>query len=469
MCSRYLSITFLMLFLIASCVTDPATQGTKNPPTTPLASENRRPSWVNTRPVDPFYYTGIGIAQKMGTEKDYRQVAKDTALRDLASEITVNISGEFISNIVEQSGMVEQDVRSYVRSSTEASLEGFELVDTWEDSRDYWVYYRLSKDYYQNLKRQKLEKVISLAMDMFNNARTNEKQGRLSNALIFYLQALKQLKDYVSEPLLVELDGVKVFLMNEIYASIQYILSNTELRAREEKQTGKIGQPLKKPLTVSAVYIDKAGKEIGVSNLPIEFAFTRGAGNIVERVTTNRDGLAGARVTKITSTEKIQMVKAQLDVPRLIQGDFSIILQNMIKNLPVPNTKFVLDIQGLSAYITATETHFGKKGSLLYIEPKLKNSLTAFGFSFVNSASKADISITLKAASRKGNEWQGFHTAYVDLTISMIDMTSGDEIFKDALQNIKGVDLNYDKAGMKAFENAGEEIATKIKSILGYQ
>ena len=141
----------------------------------------------------------------------------------------------------------------------------------------------------------------------------------------------------------------------------------------------------------------------------------------------------------------------------------------MIKNLPVPDTKFILDIQGLSAIIKASETHFGRKGNILYIEPKLKNSLTAYGFSFVKNMSKADITITLKAASRKGNEWQGFHTAYVDLTISIIDMNSGDEIFKDALQNIKGVDLNFDKAGVKAFENAGEEIAKKIKSILGYK
>jgi hypothetical protein len=48
-------------------------------------------------------------------------------------------------------------------------------------------------------------------------------------------------------------------------------------------------------------------------------------------------------------------------------------------------------------------------------------------------------------------------------------MTSGDEVFKDALQNIKAVDLNYEKAEVKAFENAGEEIAKRIKSILGYK
>jgi predicted transcriptional regulator len=460
----------LSLLVVTACVTEPAIRGRgKSETIAPATGVDKRPTWVVARPVDPSYFVGIGIAQKMGTENDYRQIAKDTALRDLASEITVNISGEFIHNIVEQSGMMEQEVRSWVRSSTEASLEGYELMDTWEDKNDYWVYYRLSKDYYRQLKQQKLEKVINLALDMFNNARTNEKQGKVSNALLFYLQAMKQLKDYISEPLQVELDGVKVFLMNEIYSSVQYILSNIELRAVGDKQTGKIGQPLRKPLTVSAIYVDKGGREITVSSLPIHFAFARGSGDMVEHAATNRDGNARVRITKITSTDRIQMVTAQLDVPRLIQGDFSIILQNMIKNLPVPGTKFMLDIEGLSAYITAKETHFGKRSNILYIEPKLKNALTNYGFSFVENRSKADIAITLTAASRKGSEMRGFHSAYVDLTISVIDMTSGDEIFKDALQGIKGVDLNYDKAGVKAFENAGEEIALKIKTILGYK
>ena len=84
------------------------------------------------------------------------------------------------------------------------------------------------------------------------------------------------------------------------------------------------------------------------------------------------------------------MVKAQLDMPRLVQGDFPAIIQNMIKNLSVPSTRFILNIAGRSAFIEATEIHYGKRSNILYIEPRLKNLLTEYGFSFADDISKAD-------------------------------------------------------------------------------
>jgi hypothetical protein len=302
---------------------------------------------------------------------------------------------------------------------------------------------------------------------MFSNARTNEKNGKISNALLFYLQALMQLKDYVGEPLEVNLDGSNVFLINTIYSSIQYLLSNTELRANRPKRDGKIGQPLKKPLQVAAVFTDAGNREISVSNLPLHFAFIKGSGDLLKRVKTDRFGNAKARVTKITAPDKIQTIKTQLDMPGLISKDLPLILQNMVNNLSVPDTRFILNVVGPSAYIKVTETHFGKKANILYIEPKLKNALAEYGFTFVNNESKADIYIELKAASRKGSKMYDICSSYVDLTISVIDMALGDEVYKDAIQNIKGLDLNYDKAGIRAFEGAGKKVGASLKSALG--
>ena len=61
-------------------------------------------------------------------EKDYIQMAKDAALNNLASQITVNISGEKIRAVIEKSGMVEDEFKRHIRTSTKAELEGFELA-----------------------------------------------------------------------------------------------------------------------------------------------------------------------------------------------------------------------------------------------------------------------------------------------------------------------------------------------------
>ena len=48
------------------------------------------PDWVRQRPVSSLYYIGIGRADK--TDKDYMQLAKQNALKDLASELKVQVS-----------------------------------------------------------------------------------------------------------------------------------------------------------------------------------------------------------------------------------------------------------------------------------------------------------------------------------------------------------------------------------------
>ena len=88
----------------------------------------KKPAWLEQRPVTPFYYIGIGSAAKEGSEADYRQKAKDNALQDLSSEIQVNISSEFIHGLTEKSGIVEEDIKSQVRSSTKAFLEGYVYI-----------------------------------------------------------------------------------------------------------------------------------------------------------------------------------------------------------------------------------------------------------------------------------------------------------------------------------------------------
>ncbi|MFQ5825538.1 MAG: LPP20 family lipoprotein, partial [bacterium] len=73
-------------------------------------ADDKKPAWVKKRPVSAQYYLGIGVSQKKGVNRDYIQSAKNNALNDLASEITVTISGEFINIAVEQYGMLEEEV-----------------------------------------------------------------------------------------------------------------------------------------------------------------------------------------------------------------------------------------------------------------------------------------------------------------------------------------------------------------------
>ncbi len=419
----------------------------------------RVPDWVKQKPVNSNYYIGIGEASK--SEPDYRNVSKNNALSDLASEIMVNISSEFIHRLTEKSGMVEEDVRKQVRSSTEANIEGYELVDVWEDDESYWSYYRLSKARYAANKQAKIEKVTGLSLDMLKKGSAAEKSGRISSALNYYIQALNPLNDVIAEPLQVDYNGRKVFLFNEIFSSIQNVLSNIELSAVNPSIEATVGQPLKSPLQVKASYL--SNNNAPVANLKLRFTFTRGSGDLQNSATTNTSGIAQARLAKITSTEKIQMINVQPDFSAYLNSSISPIISNSLKNMTLPETKFILKVSGMAVYLIVEETHLNNSDAgILYVEPKVKNILSEQGFSFVKDMSKAAIVMELKAVARKGGEYHGMFTTYVDLNISVLDMSSGVEIYKNSITDIKGIQLSYDKAAVKAFENA----AKKVKEIL---
>ena len=427
-------------------------------------SAKKIPDWVKSRPIDNNYYIGIGVASKTKKSTDHIQFAKDNALKNLASEITINVSGEVISNVIEKSGILEEEIKSKIRTTTQAELEGFEIIDTFEDKGNYWIYYRLSKEIYERKKREKIDKALSLAVNMFSEARSNEENKNIEKALLYYLQALKPLEKYIGETLKATIDGKEIFLTNEIYFSIQNILSNIDLKPQKNKIDAKINKPLKQPLEIIANY--RFDEPFNVSNLPLKFYFIKGSGYLIENVRTNSSGIGKCEITKVTSSEKLQMVKSELDISSFINQDStSFIYQNILESFPLPETKVILNVKGLTFFIEADETNFGNKLEILYLEPKLKEILSNKGFTFIEDLTEADLMITLAAKTRKGSEAYEMFSAFADLTISVIDMSSGDEIYKNSFNNIKGIDIDFNKAGIKALMNSSDKLKEIIPEI----
>lgn len=427
-----------------------------------ILSAREEPDWVKNRPLSKTHYIGIGSALKSANPNNFRQICKDNALQDLSSEISINISSDFLIKLVEISGMPEEEVRSQVRATTQASLEGYELVDRWENETEYWMYYRLSKDLYQKQKEERLKKSKNLALDLFKNARRNEAKNDMTSALLFYLQALDGIKSFMGEPLQVNYQGRQIYLQNEILSSIQNLINQIQLVAVEAKRKASFGQPLKKPLAVRAFYTNAAGENVYLQNLPIQFSFIKGKGELVKRNATNQDGVAFCQVTKIEDKTNLQIIKARLDLYGIKKNTEAPLMQNILKSFSPPETKIILMVSGPSVYIHAVETHLGNPLKMKYVEPKLKKALSDYGYAFTDDMAAAELYIELKAASRQGAKVYDLFTAFVDLNISVTDMSSGSEIYKNSFEGIKGVQLDYDKAGRTALQNAGKKMEEEI-------
>ncbi len=420
-----------------------------------------QPAWVEKRPVDPSYYIGIGATQKVKGSTDYIQKAKDNALSDLASGITVTVNSEIMRKVVETNAKMEDDFKSQVQTSAKAELEGVEWVDTYDGDGQYWVYCRISKAAYEEAKQRRIRNAMKLSADLYASGQRNEQENNAARALTYYVQSLSPLEKYLGEPLETEIGGKKVILVNEIFSSLQNLLGQIELKSVNPKQDGKVGMPLKKPFEVTAALTGNKPGPVG--SLPLKFTFIRGSGEMVNTATTDNTGDAKCDIHKVTATDKIQIVEAKIFLAGMISADSSsVVLSAVLNSLSVPTTRMILSVTGLQVYVDADESQFGSKLKQPRIEPAIKNKLVEKGFAFTNDMPNASVVINVKADSRRGSETMGLCVAYVDATVSVLDMRSGEEIYKNTMNNVKGISDTFEKGAFKAFDECAQKILDEL-------
>ena len=426
-----------------------------------LFSEKSKPLWLEQRPVDNNFYIGIGFSNK--SETNYIQKAKNDALSDLSSEININISGGVFNQIVEKNGVVEENFKSQIITSTKAELEDYEMVGSWGDDEKYWVFYKLSKKLYEESKNQKLNSAINQSLDYFDKAKKSENSSQILSAFNYYLQSLNPLSKYIAEPIETEYDGENIFLINEIYSSIQSVISNIKIIPISKNIEGKMGKSIEEPLIVKIEYDSEP--KFGISNVLIKNYFVQGKGILVESISSNQDGFAKFNVTKIISKEKIQIIKSELDINNLINQDStSVIFKSIISTLSLPNTQFVLNISGLSFCIESNETNFGEQLNIPVIEPKIKSSLSDKGITFVENKNSADYLLIISADTKKGTKLYNMFSSFAEISLSLLDNSSGNEIYKNSFSKIKGIDIDESKSGIKALEKASEILINEIEN-----
>jgi hypothetical protein len=109
-----------------------------------------------------------------------------------------------------------------------------------------------------------------------------------------------------------------------------------------------------------------------------------------------------------------------------------------------------------------TETNLGQPVGDAGAAMAIKEELTTKGFRFVDGMNEADLLMKVNGSTREGGEANGFFTVYLDLTCSFKDKRSGETIYEGGKQGIKGIQLNYNKAGLEAYKKAGQELRGDI-------
>ena len=437
----------LAFFVLAGC--SPSVTNTQQK----TDAKNTRPGWLSAKPQTGSYFVGIGHGTKDGTN-NYVQEAKKSALEDLVSEIKVNISSTSVLTSIDENKEFHDKYEQMIQTTAADEIEEFEAVDSWEDDKNYWVYYRLSKQRYLEIKEQQKRDAVKLALDFFTKAKQSERANNSIQALGFYYQGFRTVEKYLAEPITIIFEGKDIILTNEIYASMQALLDNIQLTATPSKLNlnRRVAQSM---VSVMVRAIEKTSKAF-LGDLPLKAAFDKGSGDVYPNYKTDPDGQAKILLTKIGSRDLEQTVGVSVNLLEFAGANPSPIFALISSKMTVPKTSILLEVQRPQVYVTSVEKNFGIVKSNLQVTNKIKNFLANQGFEFTDQKDKAELWLDVTTDSEKGAVSGSIYITYVTSVIRVSTAKENKEIYATTLDRIKGYSLDYDRASQEAYNKALE-------------
>lgn len=413
--------------------------------------ESLKPSWLKAHPTSGGYYIGIGHSNKAG-DNNYVQAAKKSALDDLVSQIKVNVSSTSVLSQLEIDKRFSEQYEQIIQTTTADEIEDFEMVDTWEDDSNYWVYYRLSVSRYKAIKEEQKRNATLLATDYFSKAQAAESSGHNLQAIAYYFQALRAMEKYLGEAIRVSVDGRDILLVNEIYASLQSALNNIALLAHPaEINVNRRIQEGSHSLLIKASF---SGSGKPIEGLPLHASFGKGAGDIFPSYQTNVAGESRILLNKISSKEIDQSININVDLDAFVNAGKSEVYALILKTLKLPQVQINLKVERPLVFLSSDEKSFGLRRNNSQLSNRLRNLLATNGFEFTNDKSLADLWFEVRADAEKGSITGSIYVTYLTGLIKVMSVKEGKEIYATVLDRIKGFGLDYDKSSVDAYNKA---------------
>jgi len=126
------------------------------------------PSWVNSFPYSPQYYTGIGSSNRGNRSLDYERALAQARL-NLAAEISTVISAETTIKTEDNEEGLRESFSEQLNQTVEQDLREIEIVETWySEEQGFWVYIRLSKNRWNQIREEESLSLLKRIQKILN-------------------------------------------------------------------------------------------------------------------------------------------------------------------------------------------------------------------------------------------------------------------------------------------------------------
>ncbi|MBA3663577.1 MAG: LPP20 family lipoprotein [Bacteroidetes bacterium] len=426
---------------------------------TAAVPEVKAPVWVSARPNSGFKYVGIGFSDKSKSQ-GYQMEAKKNALYDLASEIKVDISSNSVLYTVQNNNTFNENFNSLIKLSNSDNIEGYNLTDSYENDKQYWVYYTLDKAEYANIKAQKKQQTITKASNLIVASFTDEQNKDFSSCLKKRIQAFGVLTPYLSEEINfdpAQTKGIKnVFdLTNLIQTQLQSIFVGMGVQ--------KILPQLKPYQQVYAplVYNLELKNKVALQNFPFIVTSEEEKIKVMDKASTN---LMGEIQIKVNSVEPLNQTVAFSLNPDIsgLMGTDSVgragisVLKQFIQT---PSLKVQAQVSPVNIFVSSTEKNFGKATGTSIIETFLQQRFNGQEVIIINKPELADYIIEASADTQEDISSDVLESNYkiklaaLIVNLSLKNRVTGETIYKGQITDIFGYANSLEKAGLNAYSS----------------
>ncbi len=451
MARRYYVLTFILLIIGSTAI------------------QAAKPKWVKKRPSDQEYYIGIGMAYKeKDAGLDYAKKARADALREMTSEIEVNVSANSLLRQFEDNYQFRETFESEISTSAAENLSGYE-VQTWENKREYWVLMRLNKNKYQRQKQLDLEMAKKRAATFLLEARRLRERQEITASLAAYFKAIEALQHHLKEDLSYRSIDGNIHFGSDIMQELRELFSQISITPENPDYNVAFSKNMESPLKVKVEYYLESGRKIPVHNFPLHFKFSEGGGILQEKVTTNPGGEAESYIQKLESSRKKQLITAVFDHTVLLQKENieSPLVAFFMPEETIPSARFNIELQKSKAWFSANEIVFGDATPTTPFANRLKSQLNETFFNFTLLPEQAKYLVKVDIRFRKGEikEGNGYevYLVFADLLVTVLSADSQTEIFNGTISGVKGMRPgSYNYALREAREKLLQEFKIKI-------
>ena len=314
-----------------------------------LALIAQQPAWVTSHPTDDNAYIGIGFATL--DEPNYIQKATQNALNDIALQIATRIESNSFMHTVDIDGKSKELFEDKIRSSMVSYLEGQKLVDSYQNERNYYVYYSLDKATYENSTQKHKRAAISTGLDYYNKARKALESNSLVTAFQLLGKGLEAVSPWLFMDLSTTVDGNRFDIPAELYNAYIQVFDGLTITVNQLNIEGEAFKPIKAPI---AGCLSRNGSVI--QNVKLKAEFVMGSGEITPPVATDYNGTSEFYVTNITSKASVQEIRISIDDSFIT--DLPVSYRQLIKKQSWPSAKITISLtpQQVTAYLNVSNS-----------------------------------------------------------------------------------------------------------------